>query len=107
MNHPQLQALRALQHLLSHTPVLTIADVNRPFVVSTDASGYAIGAVLSQDKGHGLQPVAYMSQKLSPTACKWSVHAQELFAVVQAVKQWRHYVLEPARQWSSRQTIAR
>ena len=93
MNHPQLQALRALKHLLSHTPVLTIADVNRPFVVSTDASGYAIGAVLSQDKGHGLQPVAYMSQKLSPTACKWSVHAQELFAVIQAVKQWRHYLL--------------
>jgi hypothetical protein len=34
-----------------------------------------------------------MSQKLSPTACKWSVHAQELFAVIQAVKQWRHYLL--------------
>jgi hypothetical protein len=93
MKQPQLQAFRALKHLLSHTPVLTIADVNKPFVVSTDASGYAIGAVLSQDKGHGLQPVAYMSQKLSSTACKWSVHAQELFAVVQAMKQWRHYLL--------------
>ena len=74
MKHQQLQAFRALKHLLSHTPVLTIADVNRPFVVSTDASGYAIGAVLSQDKGRGLQPIAYMSQKLSPTACKWSVY---------------------------------
>src|SRR6185437_15276647 len=93
MKQPQLQALRALKHLLSHTPVLAIADVNRPFVVSTDASGYAIGAVLSQDHGHGLQPVAYMSQKLSSTACKWAVHAQELFAVVQAMKQWRHYLL--------------
>ena len=96
MKQEQHQAFRALKHLLSHTPVLTIADVNRPFVVSTDASGYAIGAVLSQDKGHGLQPVAYMSQKLSPTACKWSVHAQELFGVVQAVKQWRHYLLGAA-----------
>ena len=93
MQQPQQQAFRALKHLLSHTPVLAIADVNRPLVVSTDASGYAIGAVLSQDNGHGLQPVAYMSQKLSPTACKWYVHAQELFAVVQAMKQWRHYLL--------------
>jgi hypothetical protein len=93
LKHPQLQAFRALKHLLSHTPVLTIPDVNRPFVISTDASGFAIGAVLSQDKGHGLQPVAYMSQKLSPTACKWAVHVQELFAVIQAMKQWRHYLL--------------
>jgi hypothetical protein len=93
MKAPQLQAFRALKHLLSHTPVLTIPDVNRPFVVSTDASSYAIGAVLSQDMGHGLQPVAFMSQKLSPTACKWVVHVQELFAVVQAMKQWRHYLL--------------
>jgi RNase H-like domain found in reverse transcriptase/Reverse transcriptase (RNA-dependent DNA polymerase)/Integrase zinc binding domain/Chromo (CHRromatin Organisation MOdifier) domain/Retroviral aspartyl protease len=93
MKQPQLQAFRALKHLLSHTPVLTIADVNRPFVISTDASGYAIGAVLSQDKGQGLQPVAYMSQKLSPTASTWHVHQKELFAVIQAVKQWRHYLL--------------
>ena len=93
MGHQQLQAFRALKHLLSHTPVLTIPDMNLPFILTTDASKYAIGAVLSQDKGHGLQPVAYMSQKLSPAATNWTVHAQELFAVVQALRQWRHYLL--------------
>jgi hypothetical protein len=93
MGHQQLQAFRALKHLLGHTPVLTIPDMNLPFVLTTDASKYAIGAVLSQDKGHGLQPVAYMSQKLSPAATNWTVHAQELFAVVQALRQWRHYLL--------------
>jgi hypothetical protein len=93
MGNEQLQSFRALKHLLSHTPVLTIPDMNLPFTLSTDASKFAIGAVLSQDKGQGLQPVAYMSQKLSPTASNWTVHAQELFAVVQALKQWRHYLL--------------
>jgi hypothetical protein len=93
MKNEQLQSFRALKHLLSHTPVLTIPDMNLPFVVSTDASKFAIGAVISQDKGHGLQPVAYMSQKLSPSATNWKVHTQELFAVVQALKQWRHYLL--------------
>lgn len=93
MKNEQLQAFRALKHLLSHAPVLTIPDMNRPFVVSTDASKFAIGAVISQDKGNGLQPVAYMSQKLSPSATNWMVHTQELFAVVQALKQWRHYLL--------------
>jgi hypothetical protein len=93
MKNEQLQSFRALKHLLSHTPVLTIPDVNQPFVVSTDASKFAIGAVISQDRGNGLQPVAYMSQKLSPSATNWKVHTQELFAVVQALKQWRHYLL--------------
>ena len=93
MKNEQLQSFRALKHLLSHTPVLTIPDMNLPFVESTDASKFAIGAVLSQDKGHGLQPVAYMSQKLSPSATNWQVHTHELFAVVQALKQWRHYLL--------------
>jgi hypothetical protein len=93
IGHQQLQAFQALKHLLGHTPVLTIPDMSLPFRLTTDASKYAIGAVLSQDKGHGPQPVAYMSQKLSPAATNWTVHAQELFAVVQALKQWRHYLL--------------
>src|ERR1700761_2604742 len=52
-----------------------------------------LSAQSSVKKGHGLQPVAYMSQKLSPAATNWTVHGQELFAVVQALKQWRHYLL--------------
>ena len=42
------QAFVALKDKLATAPVLTIADENKPFVVHTDASAHAIGAVLSQ-----------------------------------------------------------
>ena len=40
-----------LKHLLSTTPILTIADPNKYFVVCTDANKYSLGGVLTQ-KGH-------------------------------------------------------
>ena len=35
------------------------------FVIETDASNVAIGGVLSQNQGNGLQPIAYYSKKLT------------------------------------------
>ena len=55
-----------LKLALTTTPVLYLADLDLPYVVITDASKFAIGVVLSQDQGSGLQPVAYESRKMKP-----------------------------------------
>jgi hypothetical protein len=60
----QQQAFDRLTTLLTHAPVLRLADSSRPYVLATDASDYALGAVLMQDFGHGNQPVAYTSRQL-------------------------------------------
>ena len=60
--------------------------------MSTDASGFAIGAALCQDQGKGLQPIAYLSKKMLPAERNYPVHEQELLAVVCALKEWRHYL---------------
>ncbi|CAI7835183.1 unnamed protein product [Closterium sp. NIES-53] len=52
-------AFSTLKNVLCSPPVLRIADPHRPFEVVTDASDIAIGAVLLQDFGNGLQPIAY------------------------------------------------
>ena len=46
-------------------PILQMPDMKLPFLVHTDASGVAVGAVLEQvfDKDLGPQPVAYFSKK--------------------------------------------
>ena len=54
-----------------------------------DASGIAIGAVLSQDN----MPVAYFSEKLNDTKEKYSTYDKEFYAVIQALKKWRHYLI--------------
>jgi hypothetical protein len=88
----QMEAFKAIKEKLQKTPILAIADFEKPFVVHTDASGYAVGAVLQQDLGHGLQPIAYLSKKMKAAETRYPVHEQELLAIVTALETWRHYL---------------
>ncbi|GJP51358.1 hypothetical protein CLOM_g10513 [Closterium sp. NIES-68] len=58
----------------------------------TDASDLAVGAVVLQDFGEGLQPIAYESRKLNPAERNHPVHDKELLAIVHAFKVWRCYL---------------
>ena len=63
---PQTQAFCIPKDLVSSPPCLLMPDLDKPFVLHVDASGYAVGAVLQRDQGHGLRPVAFESRKLQP-----------------------------------------
>ncbi|CAM8878468.1 unnamed protein product [Rhodiola kirilowii] len=82
-------AFDSLKLALSTTPVLSLPDFSRPFVVQSDASGVGMGAVLLQDN----QPLAFFSKKFTPTMQHSSTYNGELCAVVSAVLKWRHYLL--------------
>lgn len=87
------QAFQTLKKAITTAPTLIIPDLNKPFHVVTDASGYAIGASLMQDQGNGLQPCAFLSHSMKAAERNYPVHEQELLAVVQALVEWRHYLL--------------
>ncbi|KAB5521787.1 hypothetical protein DKX38_026106 [Salix brachista] len=57
-----LTAFNALKQAMIQPPVLSLPDLNLPFVVETDASGSGLGAVLMQ-AGH---PIAFISKALGP-----------------------------------------
>ncbi|GJP49514.1 hypothetical protein CLOM_g8713 [Closterium sp. NIES-68] len=90
----QQAAFKALKTLLVSPPVLRIADPERPFEVITDACEIAIGAVLMQDFGNVLQPIAYESKKMQSAERNYPVHGQEMLAVVNTFKIWRCYLTE-------------
>jgi hypothetical protein len=69
--------------------VLVLPDFQKTFQVKCDASGYAVGGVLSQDD----RPVAYYSEKLDDAKLKYSTYDKEFYAIVQALKKWRHYLI--------------
>ena len=86
-------AFERLKSALTTAPVLAIADFAKPFLVVTDASDVALGAVLLQVGDDGLRHViAYRSKLLSPRERAWATHDRETFAIVDAVIHWRHYL---------------
>ncbi|GJP47805.1 hypothetical protein CLOM_g6977, partial [Closterium sp. NIES-68] len=64
-----------------------------PFEVITDARDIAIGAVLMQDFGNGLQPIAYESRKMQSAECNYQVYDKEMLAIVHTFKIWRCYLI--------------
>jgi hypothetical protein len=88
----QQLAFDKLKSALQQGPVLALPDPDLPFVVHTDASGFATGAVLMQDRGKGLQPIAFLSKKMLPAETRYPVHEQELLAIIHALSSWRHYL---------------
>ncbi|KAL4582981.1 hypothetical protein LXL04_007545 [Taraxacum kok-saghyz] len=82
-------AFQNLKRHLTSVPTLALPDFTQPFDVTTDASGTGIGAVLSQaDK-----PLAFFSKKLSPRMQSDSAYNRELYALTEAVRKWRQYLL--------------
>ncbi|GJP63052.1 hypothetical protein CLOP_g20128, partial [Closterium sp. NIES-67] len=57
-----------------------------------DASDQAVGAVLTQDQGNGLQPIAYLSKKLHGAEQNYLIHDKEVLAIVITFKTWRCYL---------------
>jgi hypothetical protein len=78
-----------LKSAMSTLPLLSLSDFTIPFEVTTDASLTAVGAVLSKNS----KPLAFFSKKLNPRLSASSTHVRELYAVTEAIKKWRQYLL--------------
>jgi hypothetical protein len=89
-NRSQQKEFDDLKHRLCSTPVLTLPDLQQPFEIETDASNYVVGVVLTQ---HMVISVAYHSETLSDVICKYPTYDKEMYSIVQACRQWKHYIL--------------
>ena len=89
----QNNAFEKLKGCLMTPPILAYPDFERPFILYTDASTFALGAILSQlgeDKKEHV--IAYASRTLNIHERKYSITELECLAVVWAVKHYHHYL---------------
>ncbi len=88
------KAFTKLRQAFVETLILNYFDLERHIRIETDASGYAIGRILSQltsDDSGWWHPVLFFSRKIIPAKTWYETHNRELLAIVEAFKTWRHY----------------
>ncbi|KAL6322424.1 hypothetical protein AAG906_008079 [Vitis piasezkii] len=83
------QAFEDLKKAVTEEPVLALPDHTKVFEVHTDASDFAIGGVLMQER----HPIAFESRKLNDAERRYTVQEKEMTAIVHCLRTWRHYLL--------------
>jgi hypothetical protein len=82
-------AFDSLKQAMIEAPLLVSPDFTLPFILETDASGHAMGAVLMQNN----HPIAFFSKQFCQRLLNSSTYVRELHAITTAVKKWRQYLL--------------
>ncbi|MBW0462856.1 hypothetical protein O181_002571 [Austropuccinia psidii MF-1] len=113
LNWPQPKSIKSLQFFLGlanfycyfiknyskkSTALTFLCEKDSPFIfndkaLKTDASNYALGAVLSQVNDSGKPPIAFDSFNLHPAELNYEIHDKELLGIVWALKCWRAFLL--------------
>ena len=88
----QKRAFDNLKEVLWSAPLLQSPDVSKLFLITTDASGYTVGRILSQGKIRRDELIAYTSWVLSGWGLKYDIYRKEALAVIHAVRTFWPYV---------------
>jgi RNase H-like domain found in reverse transcriptase len=82
-----------LKKAFTSAPILSHWVPGQPLVMETDASDYALGAILSTFDASGeLHPVVFHSRTISGAKLNYDVHDKELLAIFEVFKHWQHYL---------------
>lgn len=87
------QSFTLLKEKLVSAPIMSCPNYDLPFQVQTDASGYGLGAVLSQpDPKGGEKVICYISRSLTRQEQNFSTTERECLAVLWALEKLRPYI---------------
>jgi hypothetical protein len=76
------------EHFFS-SPILSLLDLYNPFEIEKYVSNYVVGIVLTQHA----HPTMYHSETLSDIVRMYPTYNKEMYSIVQAYCQWRHYIM--------------
>ena len=91
------EAFEELKEKITSQLVLSLPRKEGKFRVETDASGHAIGGVLSQEQNGKWKPIAFLSRTMQAAERNYKIYDKELLAIVEALTKWRQYLLDAAK----------
>ena len=86
------KAFEILRDKICREPILQFPKFDEIFIVTTDASNFALGAVLSQGTIGRDLPISFASRSLNPAEINYFTTEKELLAIVWAVQHFRPYL---------------
>jgi hypothetical protein len=87
------EAFNTMKKRFMEEPVLLMPNQSKLFQIESDASKVATGVVLTQLNLNGdWHPVAFLSKTFTETGRKYEIYDRELLGIIQALKEWRHYI---------------
>jgi len=102
------EAFEELKEKITSQPVLSLPKREGKFRVETDASGHAIGGVLSQEQDGKWRLIAFLSRTMQAAEQNYKIYNKELLAIVEALAKWRQYLLdavEPFEVWTDHENL--
>ena len=78
--------------MLTGNEILRHPDPTKPFLLTTDASNVALGAVLSQGEVGRDNPISFISRTLKPAEENYSATEKEFLAIIWALSEFRNYI---------------
>ncbi|KAF8750406.1 hypothetical protein RHS01_09404 [Rhizoctonia solani] len=87
------EAFQGLKDAITNAPVLCHADPTKPYFLETDASGAALGSILSQRQEDGrLHPLGFLSESFKGAKQNYNTHDKELLAIIWSFEYWRIFL---------------
>ncbi|GJU57828.1 reverse transcriptase domain-containing protein [Tanacetum coccineum] len=88
-----IESFNILKRKLTEALILIDHDWDLPFELMSDASDFAIGAVLGQQKNKHFQPIHYASKSMTEAQAHYTTIEKELLAVVYAFEKFQSYLV--------------
>ncbi len=87
------QAFESIKREISKEPVLIHPNPKKPYFLETDASGVAIGSILSHKGEDGrMHPIAFLSEGFTPPQRNYDTHDKDLLVIIRSLEHWRIFL---------------
>lgn len=85
-------AFQEFKQILTNSPILIYPNFSEQFILHTDASNDAVGAVSSQGTIPHDKPIHYFSETLNTAQTRYSTIEKKLLAIIMSVENFTYYL---------------